>query len=71
MYSLGSLIILGPHCVAILVAKMLVWVPFSRSMSVLSFCINQTMHLLCLKMAVNAIYKSEHILDGPLSWSVK
>ena len=41
MHSLDSLmIILGHHCVAILVAKMLVWTYFSQSMSTFSICIN-------------------------------
>ena len=41
MYSLDSLMmILGHHCVAILLVKMLIWTPFSQSMWTFSFCIN-------------------------------
>ena len=34
------MIILSHHCVAILLAKMLIWTPFSQSMCTFSFCIN-------------------------------
>ena len=34
------MIILGHHCVAILLALMLIWAPFSQSMCTFSFCIN-------------------------------
>ena len=34
------MIILGHHCVAILLAKMLIWAPFSQLMCTFSFCIS-------------------------------
>ena len=34
------MIILGHHCAAILLTKMLIWAPFSQSMCTFSFCIN-------------------------------
>ena len=37
------MIALGHHCVAILLANMLVWAPFAQSMSTFSFCINPCM----------------------------
>ena len=41
MYNLDSLMtILGHHFVAILLAKMLIWAPFSQSTCTFSFCIN-------------------------------
>lgn len=41
MYSLLSLmVILGHHFVTILLAKMLIWTPFSQSTFTFSFCIN-------------------------------
>ena len=42
MYGLfgSSMMILGHHVVAILLAKMLIWAPFSQSICTFSFCIN-------------------------------
>ena len=37
------MIVLGHHCVAILLANMLIWAPFAQSMSTFSFCINPSM----------------------------
>ena len=34
------MIIMGHQCVAILLAKMLIWAPFSQSMCAFSLCIN-------------------------------
>ena len=34
------MIILAHHCVAILLANILIWAPFAQSMSTFSFCIN-------------------------------
>ena len=34
------MIILGHHCVAVLLAKMLIWAPFSQLMCTFSFCIS-------------------------------
>ena len=39
------MIILGHHCVAILLAKILIWAPFSQSMCTFSFCINSDIYL--------------------------
>ena len=46
MYSFffdSLMILLGHHCVAILLANMLIWPPFAQSMSTFSFCINPCM----------------------------
>ena len=42
----SSMIILGHHFVAILLAKMLIWAPFSQLMCTFSFCINPWAHTL-------------------------
>ena len=34
------MIILEHHCVTVLLAKILIWAPFSQSMCAFSFCIN-------------------------------
>ena len=45
-WSTESFIILGHHCVAILLAKMLIWGPFWQSMCTFSSCINPCLYLI-------------------------
>ena len=46
------MLILGHHCVAILLAKMLIWTLFPQSMCTFSSCINPVFLVFCFNLAI-------------------